>query len=140
MSLLLPPACNWFCSKVIDVNQDGSVCAYAAKNEICVVHLADTQNCVTRLSALLVGHTDRVTSLAFTRSSSSSSPSSSSSHSMLASAAADGSVRVWNGQDIMLQPPGNGTLTSTAQHSQHAKVSLLSFFLLKFMVIDRLID
>ncbi|XP_067142043.1 gem-associated protein 5 [Centruroides vittatus] len=76
------PSPNWYCSRVIDCNKENIV-AYGARGNVC---LLDGREFPPRYLDIISAHQDRVTSLAF----------SSLDHQLLATAAEDNKVKIWN--------------------------------------------
>ena len=143
---MLPPACNWFCSQVLDVNWNGTRCVYASRNDICVIEItalgapsaATPPTLPARTSGdgteggggrklqegstcwmLGGGHTDRVQSVAFPKLATAKSGASAVSPGnlhLLASASIDGCVSLWDTEGSV----------HLASHRLHQKVSYFS--------------
>jgi WD40 repeat protein len=91
MEAILPTSANWYCSRIIDGNEQGIVCI-GAKNSVDVWQVSNSTS-VTQHIATIRAHDERVVGVSLCRQ---QHPSSNIVLPTCCSVGEDGKVRVWN--------------------------------------------
>lgn len=102
---MLPASPSWYCSRVVDTNENGLLC-FGAKHSIYVL---DTATYPPKFRGVISAHEDRVVGLSF---------STDDQQNKVCSVSEDGKVKIWNVTD--------GSLC--AEHAEHkvCKIDILT--------------